>query len=480
LKKKNRIKGSSRLAINFANAVFIIGVLLSLFYVIYALQKTYNEFEISKIYYPHFLFGLLSVSLFGLGLSKLKNELKLNISILLISIGFVIYGFEIYLGFSSISPEYSQSRIELAKQMGIEYDTRTKLEVIEDLMDVNIKAYPLHSSSKEFSLTNGLETKNGRIFPIGGISNVITIGNNETGYYPNMKIDKYGFHNLKNLYKKNKVDIALIGDSYTEGYSVHSNKTISSFLHELSFSSISLGKSGNGSLIELATVKEYAEPLKPKIVLWMFYENDLLDLEREMKSSILKKYLTEDEFSQNLIHRQNEIDSVLKSYIESKIQKAKGHQQEKLSNRFMKLFILTNLRNRIDRAFTLIPISNSTYETFNNILKKSNQMISEWGGKLYFVYLPSYHMYSDSYSNPNELKLKNELNNRKIVLETANKLFIPIIDIHKEVFAIHPDPVSLFPLRIKGHYNAKGYQLVAQEIIKRLQKDNYYPIIPIK
>ena len=476
--KKKRIKEYSKLIISFANGVFVFGILLSLFCVTYALQKTYNEFEILRIYYPYLLFGLLSTSFFILGLLKFHNELKLNISILLISTGLVVYGFEIYLELSSISQKHSQSRKELAKQMEIEYDTRTKLEVIEDLMDVNIKAYPLHSSSKEFSLSNGLKTNKGRIFPIGGISNVITIGNNESGYFPNMKIDEYGFHNPKNLYKKDKVDIVLIGDSYTEGYSVHSNKTINSFLHELDFSSISLGKSGSGPLIELATIKEYAEPLKPKIVLWMFYENDLLDLEREIKSSILKKYLIENEFSQNLIYRQSEIDSVLKSYIENKIKKIKGHQQEKLSNRLMKVFILTNLRNRINKVFTLTPISNSTYETFNNILKKSNRMISEWGGKLYFVYLPSYHMYSDSYSN--KLKLKNELKDRKIVLETANKLFIPIIDIHKEVFEIHPDPVSLFPFRIKGHYNAEGYQLVAKEIVERLQKDEYYPIKPIK
>jgi len=39
----------------------------------------------------------------------------------------------------------------------------------------------------------------------------------------------------------------------------------------------------------------------------------------------------------------------------------------------------------------------------------------------------------------------------------ATELDIPIIDIQKEVFDIHPDPLSLFPFRIFGHYNAERY-----------------------
>ena len=40
-------------------------------------------------------------------------------------------------------------------------------------------------------------------------------------------------------------------------------------------------------------------------------------------------------------------------------------------------------------------------------------------------------------------------------MQTATELDIPIIDIHNEVFKTHPDPLSLFPFRIAGHYNAE-------------------------
>ena len=85
-------------------------------------------------------------------------------------------------------------------------------------------------------------------------------------------------------------------------------------LRQLDFNAISVGKGSNGPLIELAALKEYAEPLKPKIVLWLYYVNDFEDLNIEMQSSILRKYLNEDDYSQNLIFRQEEIDAVLIKY----------------------------------------------------------------------------------------------------------------------------------------------------------------------
>ena len=54
--------------------------------------------------------------------------------------------------------------------------------------------------------------------------------------------------------------------------------------------------------------------------------------------------------------------------------------------------------------------------------------------------------------------------------------FIPIIDIHGEVFLPHADPLSLFPFRSHGHYNAEGYRLAAEAIRKRLVSDGYIAI----
>jgi hypothetical protein len=112
---------------------------------------------------------------------------------------------------------------------------------------------------------------------------------------------------------------------------------------------------------------------------------------------------------------------------------------------------------------------------FRDILQKSKQMVSNWNGKMYFVYLPAFTRYSTGNEDP-ILRYYGIGANRDFVLRTATELDIPIIDIHKEVFDLHPDPLSLFPFRIHSHYNAEGYKLVAEAIGRRLEEDGYVPI----
>ena len=45
----------------------------------------------------------------------------------------------------------------------------------------------------------------------------------------------------------------------------------------------------------------------------------------------------------------------------------------------------------------------------------------------------------------------------------SKKLDIPFIDIDKEIFNNHQDPLALF----YGHYNEKGYKLIAEHILSQ-------------
>ena len=466
---KNKPKEPPRIAVKFANTVFVLGILYSILLVVYAIYKIYNSPELlSPVFY---IFCILScgvfATLFILGLKRLSNNLKVNLSILFFTTGIAVYGFETYLEFSRVEIE-TQGKV-ISKQMGVPYDTRTEMEVLYDLRDSGVEAYPnifLHI----FIVSNGLTSKNGRIYPLGRISNSTTTLGNESGYYPVIETDEHGFNNPKGLYNKNKVDIMLTGDSFTEGQSVHSNENISAVLRQLDFNVINIGKS-EGPLLEFAALKEYVEPLKPKIVLWLYTEDDIKDLNREMQSSILRKYLNEDDYSQNLMSRQEEIDDVLRDYVQSNLEKEKEREREKLLIiPVIKITKLYNLRMRINLVPkpkpkpTPTPIS--ILSIFRDILQKSNQMVLGWGGKMYFVYLPSFERYSTGNEHPN----------RNFVMQIATELDILIIDIHEEVFDPHSDPLSLFPLRIHGHYNAEGYKLVAEAIGRRLEADGYVPI----
>ena len=460
---KNKPEETPRIAIKFANMVFVLSILFSILLIVYAIYKIYNPPEpVSPVFYIiTMLSGGVFATLLVFGLKRLSNNLKVNLSVLFFIVGITVYGFETYLVFS-------QKEI-IIKQMGVPYDTRTKIEVIDDLIDSGVKAFP-NVDPTFFTRSNGLATKKGRIYPLGTISNSTTIFDNEAGYYPIIETDEYGFNNPKGLYNKNKVDIILTGDSFAEGYSVHSNESISAVLRQLDFNAISIGKSGNGPLIELAALKEYAEPLKPKIVLWLYYENDFWDLLGEMESSILKKYLDEDDYSQNLISRQEEIDSVLINYVQSEWKKGERNRERVTNKSVIKISKLYNLRKRINLIPVLIPTPTpASIPIFRDILQQSKQMVSGWGGKMYLIYLPvipSFKIYSTG----------NEYPTRDFIMQTATELDIPIIDILSKVFDPHPDPPSLSPFRMGGHYNAEGYRLVTEAIVKRLEADGYVPI----
>ena len=114
-----------------------------------------------------------------------------------------------------------------------------------------------------------------------------------------------------------------------------------------------------------------------------------------------------------------------------------------------------------------IPRSQSAPITiFKDILQQSKQMVSEWGGEMYFVYLPSVQSQIPPVDWNNFFFT--EARNREIVIQTVTELDIPIINIQNEVFKTHPDPLSLFPFRGNYHYNAKGYRLVADAIKKSI------------
>jgi lysophospholipase L1-like esterase len=74
---------------------------------------------------------------------------------------------------------------------------------------------------------------------------------------------------------------------------------------------------------------------------------------------------------------------------------------------------------------------------------------------MYFVYIPDYTRYNQ---RPRD---DNTLFHREEILDIVRKLGIPIIDVHK-LLSHHPDPLSLYPFRVHGHFNGEGYRMIAE------------------
>jgi hypothetical protein len=102
-------------------------------------------------------------------------------------------------------------------------------------------------------------------------------------------------------------------------------------------------------------------------------------------------------------------------------------------------------------------------DLFKRILIEAKRSISAGGGHLVFVYLPEYERFRKDIPSPpwSAAGIKSE------ILNMVSGLGIDVIDI-APAFNREEDPLGLFPFRIKGHYNSKGYAVVANEIKRYL------------
>lgn len=449
----------------FANIILICGLLYSFMTFIYSLWRISVDVP-NEVDFIFIIIFFIAIIIFSFAF-KWHSKYKLNLAIISLSVFFSLYLGEISIYLLRSSSNNHANNIEKAKELGINFDTRTKMEVLKDMKEKGIDIIPAFFPNLVIK-SNGLETNGKTFFPLGGVSQKTTLLCNESGEWVIFDSDEHGFNNPTGIFE-NKIDIALLGDSFTEGHCVKRGD-IGYHLRASGIETLNLGKTGNGPLIEFASLKEYVEPLKPKYVLWVYTEvNDIENLRDEQKSPFLLKYL-DNNFSQNLINRQSEIDSAINKY--TNIKKHENRVEKKTTTKtiaktidFLQETIILSQVRRTLGFFVPKIITSNDYPIFKELLYNANKLTSSWGGKLYFVYLPSYARYAYKIDN-------DTLYHRSKVLSIVKSLNIPIIDIHNDVFASHPDPMALFPFRGYGHYNHEGYRLVAKTIYSHLFGSN--------
>ncbi|MGI9627067.1 MAG: hypothetical protein ACR2QM_09540, partial [Longimicrobiales bacterium] len=157
--------------------------------------------------------------------------------------------------------------------------------------------------------------------PLSGVSDVSTLLCNEAGTWVTYQSDEHGFNNPTGIHASDRVQIAVIGDSFVHGWCVPPERTVAGLLTSRVGPAINLGFEASGPLAQLGILREFAAPLRPPVVLWLFFgENDPGDLERDMKSPILTRYL-DPSYRQGLPGIQPEIDRGLRAVIQE-------HRQE--------------------------------------------------------------------------------------------------------------------------------------------------------
>ncbi|MBK5281659.1 MAG: hypothetical protein JJE16_06180 [Nitrospiraceae bacterium] len=439
------------------------------------------------------------------GSVRLPGHIRVNLTLVLCSLAFSCYLAEVVLASKLVPQQLSfigapwlprgfgenasatKMQIEFAKQQHVEFDTRNRLSVIMDLRQRGADAWPQVPNGAMFkdrpvgSSVPALAIDGVSVMPLGGVADKVTVYCNESGQYTIYESDEHGFHNPRGIWAASEFPIAAVGDSFVLGGCVSTDKNFVALLRQRYPNTLNVGRAGNGPLSELASIKEYLSVVKPKIVFWCYYEaNDLaVDLPREQRNPIYRAYMNAT-FSQGLVGRQAAIDQALMAYID-KVEKAQtllGRVQNMLAQppnveaifeQAERTVKLTSLRETLTSLLgqgsgkpgehdlqASPPVPEETISLFRNVLEEAQRSIQAWGGTMVFVYLPQWERYVD---------VKYASKDRDTALAVVRSLGMPIIDIHL-AFAAHPDPVSLFPLRWRGHYTEEGHRMVAEELIR--------------
>lgn len=341
-----------------------------------------------------------------------------------------------------------------AVKQGMAYDTRDRLRVILDNRRADANWFPAVPANTY--LETHLKLGSERILPLGGVARARVVGCNEGGFYSSFATDEAGFHNPPGTWPlKNDRHIFLVGDSFTQGDCVKEGEGIAERLRLRHPEVVNLGVGGNGPLLELAAIREYVPAGKTALVFWLYYEgNDLMDLQRDLRDPVLRRYLDAG-FSQNLLPRQGQINERVRNYAEGRIRERSGGQA----------LVFPNLRGalwRVRHGQGLIVAdkpqksdkSEADADQFLKILASAKQEVEAKGGQLVFVLLPEYYRFSGE-------PLSTWAGHSEELKKRVAGLGVSVIDTEPRLRR-HPDPLSLFPFRLKGHYTGEGYALVAE------------------
>ena len=428
---------------------------------------------------------------------RLPPSARTGLALVLLSTSIALWSVEIALELLTPSEDHERQTlwtpstrqdmdelVRIARGHGVTYDRRSKLEVLMELRAADPSAVPaivpkgLLARQGNGKLKSRISIEGVEVVALGGISNRTTVLCNESGEWIAYSSDEHGFHNPAGIWSRSDIAVAVIGDSFAQGVCVPSEKNAVALIRDRYPVTLNLGMLGNGPLMELAQLKEYVARFEPKTVLWFFYEeNDFGDLANERDSPLLLSYLQRP-YRQGLTSLQPTIDEALEDYVADEIEQTQLRgdslpdvptQRPGIVTGMTTVVLLGNLRRRL--GLTLgsrgaagnhrIP-SEETMDLLERIFAEAKATVDSWGGRLYLVYIPERQRYTD----PATAELNDE--NHEATLRLASDLGIHVIDIHSAIQS-HEDPLSLYPFRRRGHFNEKGYRLVAESVLQTIE-----------
>jgi hypothetical protein len=296
------------------------------------------------------------------------------------------------------------------------------------------------------------------VLPLGGISNKTHILCPAEGRWLEYSADEHGFNNPKGLWQPGATEVVLIGDSFVQGWCVEAERSIAGVLRAGGHRVLNLGLLGNGPLAELAVLAEWGPLVRPRHVVWFYYEgNDMGDLHREKSTSLLLRYL-EPGFGQNLAARQDEIDAALTRFVVDNLSGSRTQTLQNLSaaDDWRKFATLYRLRQTLRVAGDTAIVAD--YATLEAVLRRAKSVTESWNGQMVFVGLPS--AVTGDFTRSAEYQE---------VMALARAIGLSAID-PVDAFARAGGAPQVFGSDERSHYGALGYGLIARELDAHLRR----------
>jgi hypothetical protein len=346
-------------------------------------------------------------------------------------------------------------------------DPRTGTELHDALTAAGIPHNPMYNPVGYLALID--TNKIPPYYPLSSAPNAVTVGCNEGDQrdFPIWHTDRYGYNNDDTVYAFKNL-IFFVGGSFAQGSCVHQDETIGGVLRRHGYPAVNLGIGGFGQIAALATLKEYGERLKPKIVLWQFFDpNDISLLTQwDLRSRFLLQYL-KDEFSQDLIDQQDRLiefwnnhgqwAAVYKEFFDSENSPALQSAWEKRLDDNLPL-----IRELLGADIGSLRDDDGILKVYEKVFEIAKRRVASWGGRIYLVVIPNMDVYRGRVPKY-----------QSAIVKIMQKLGISTIDAD-DAIRRDPDPFRFFA-QPKGwsHFNQLGYRITARQIAAKLEADYF-------
>jgi hypothetical protein len=360
-------------------------------------------------------------------------------------------------------PSTQLNRARVAAKLGIPFDLRTKSQVVEDLRARGEDALP--GISREWPRQSRVRQQMpDGLFPLSHASNASVVECNESGRYLVLHTDEVGFNNPPGLIARGNVAIAAVGASFALGHCVEPQDSLLGRLRSEYPSIANFGMAGSSTLSMLATFREYVEPLKPALVLWIMHPLTA-DLREEAADPVLSRYL-DPEFSQGLLRQQPQIDRMWRE-VAIPVQYEFDRRSTRLiadreAARFDRVPFLSEVRQRFAfGAGWRKPPPAPDLEPFRQALRLAHATTEAWGGKFVVLLMP---LYAEVVMHQMAEPLRHDR-----LAGLLQREGIEVIDVAAYVLE-HRDPRHFYQMRISNHPTPEGYRELVDYVRQELRK----------